>query len=306
MVFSPMLSHTKWLVFLAVTTTLIHAQANGVNTKLEQHGTCSVTASAPFGMAFIIDSRVTQTDSEGHIVSQSPGCKVLLARPTVLLAGIGLEDTTGRAGHWNSLDAASAALKTLPENPTVAQLDDWSDRWATTLWNHFRQGGETPIMLGELADIILITKIGDEPYYRRTNVNWDGTHFDERVDPQDLDRSKPYVRYAGACRDFVTVFVAPPEGKGHFQTSRVKHTSQEQQRLDLWGFRKTSAQSVSDLATSIYGLESVLTDIDTRLHGDRAVIAPPYATADWPEDEKGWRTQFNAECLGPSGPSNGH
>ncbi len=296
--------HTKWLVFLAVTTTLGRAQGNGnsVNAKLEKHGTCSVTAGAPYGIAFIIDSRVTQTDNEGHVVSQFPGCKVLLARPTVLLAGVGLEDTSGRAGHWNSLDAASAALKILPNNPTVEQLDYWSRMWADSLVMHFKQGGETPTNLGEQADIILITKIGDEPYYLRTYVIWDGHNFHSYIDGQDLDKSKPYVRYAGACRDFVRV----NDGQNHLIASKVRHTHQEQLRIDLWGDKKIAAKSVSDLATSVYGLESVLTDIDARLEGDRAVIAPPYATADWPEDEKGWRTQFNTECMPSAKQSIGH
>jgi hypothetical protein len=85
------------------------------------------------GAAFIIDSRITETDANGH-VSQHPGCKVLLARPTILLAGVGIEDITGRAGHWNSLVEASAALKKLPATPTADQLNQWSADWAMACW----------------------------------------------------------------------------------------------------------------------------------------------------------------------------
>ena len=108
--------------------------------RLDKHGTCATAIVAPFGAAFIIDSRITASDRDGHVVSQYPGCKVLLARPTILLAGVGVEDTTGRAGHWNSLDEAAAALKRLPENPTKEQLTKWSDDWGRSLWNHYRQG----------------------------------------------------------------------------------------------------------------------------------------------------------------------
>ena len=40
----------------------------------------------------------------------------------------------------------------------------------------------------------------------------------------------------------------------------------------------------------------MLTDIDVRLEGERAVIAPPYATAEWGEGDNGWTIHFNPEC----------
>jgi hypothetical protein len=112
--------------------------------ELYSHGTCSTTILAPFGAAFIIDSRITQTDQNGTVVSQFEGCKALLGRPTILLAGVGLEDSSGVAGHWNSLDQAAEALKRLPENPSEEQLNQWGDEWAQSLWRHFRESGLLP------------------------------------------------------------------------------------------------------------------------------------------------------------------
>ena len=89
---------------------------------VDEYGTCATTIIAPFGAAFIIDSRVTDTTADGKIVGQHTGCKALLARPSILLAGVRLSDTTGNSGHWNALDEAAAALQRLPENPTEAQL----------------------------------------------------------------------------------------------------------------------------------------------------------------------------------------
>src|SRR5882757_5337502 len=117
-----MLFRTRFLMFLAITSTstslLAQQSVKPDESLLDKHGTCAVTAVAPFGEAFIIDSRVTFTDSVGKPVGHTAGCKALLPRPTILLAGVGLEDTHGRAGHWNSLDEASRLLKDLPENTT--------------------------------------------------------------------------------------------------------------------------------------------------------------------------------------------
>jgi len=56
------------------------------------------------------------------------------------------------------------------------------------------------------------------------------------------------------------------------------------------------ATTVTELATGVAGLEEMLTQIDTRIEGDHAGIAPPYATAEWDEDHNGWTTHFNAKC----------
>ena len=141
------------------------------------YGTCATTVLAPFGAAFIVDSRITKKERDGNIVDQFEGCKVRLLRPTILIAAVGLEDAPGVAGLWNSLDQAVEALKTLPENPTEQQLNEWGTQWGNSLLHHFRDGGETPPPGEKVAETLLITKIGNEPYYRRTTVTYDGSKF---------------------------------------------------------------------------------------------------------------------------------
>ena len=160
-------------------------------------------SSPPLGPLFIIDSRITASDRDGHVVSQYPGCKVLLARPTILLAGVGVEDTTGRAGHWNSLDEAAAALKRLPENPTKEQLTKWSDDWGRSLWNHYRQGGETPASPSTIpiSELLLITGVGKEFYVHRTGVVWNGVGFETTFTAGEKIQT-PQVEYSGLCRQF--------------------------------------------------------------------------------------------------------
>jgi hypothetical protein len=275
----------------AQTPQATHDELHG---RLDKYGTCATTVLAPSGVAFIIDSRVTEIRND-QIVSQHPGCKVLLARPTILLAGVGLEDTTGRADHWNSLDEAAAALKRLPENPTEDQLNRWSMEWGQTLVDHYRRWGETlpPASGLPLSEVLLITRIGNEFYLKRTGVVFNDGRFTRLLEGQLLDKTHPQVEYAGACRQFAV----HSDYLGHnglppmFPRSRV-----EEGRLAYWGNRKMNAKTVDDLAAAAYGFESIWTAMDERLEGEHAVIAPPYASAELGEDDKEWHTMFNAEC----------
>ena len=249
------------------------ASRDDSRSRLDKHGTCATTIIAPFGAAFIIDSRLTETQG-GQIVSQHPGCKVLLARPTILLAGVGVEDTTGRAGHWNSLDQASNALKGLPESPTAAQLDQWALEWGATLRKHYRDGGDPPNAPAfPLSEVLLVTRIGSEFYFKRAGVDWDGDRFITTIQGQPLDNTIPLVAYAGLCRQFV----GHEDESGDRVPPRYR-TPGERQRIDHYGQRKNEAKTVDDLSSAALGLESVLTDIDVRLEGEHSAIAPPYAT----------------------------
>jgi hypothetical protein len=90
-------------------------------TPLELHGTCATSLIAPFGAAVVVDSRVTGTNSDGAIVSQKEGCKMLLARPTILLVGVGLADTTGQAGRWKFARPSVASLERFAGQPYGAR-----------------------------------------------------------------------------------------------------------------------------------------------------------------------------------------
>ncbi len=157
----------RWIPLFTVLLSLI-ASMDGQNTSsaknstLESHGTCATVVLGKPGIAFVIDSKVTET-SGGLLVGQHTGCKVLLPRPTILIAGIGVEDTTSNVGHWNSLDSASVALKDLPEVPTAAQIDHRGANWAQTLISHFRGGSETPPLVGVVSEVLLITKLESSP-----------------------------------------------------------------------------------------------------------------------------------------------
>lgn len=256
------------------------------------HGTCATTALAPFGAAFIVDSRITMTDATGKIISQGEGCKVVLARPTILLVGVGLEDTTNILGRWNTLDQASAALGSLKGSPTEEDLNQWGKEWAQTLWQHFRQAGQVPNQVGKLSEVLLITKINDAPYYRRTTVTWDGDKFGMTISGQTLDKSKPYVTYSGSCREFVV----HGDDKGGSLVPAKYRNWLEEARMHAIGKGITEAASVDELASAVRALEEELTQIDTRLEGDRATIAPPYAMARWNENGTGWVTDFNPGC----------
>jgi hypothetical protein len=269
------------------------AKSGSIPKELFSHGTCATAILSPFGAAFIIDSRITTTDQNGALVSQSEGCKVLLPRPKILIAGVGLEDTTGNYGHWNSLDEAQKALSLLPQDPTEQQLNNWSSKWGFSLVNHFRAQGSAPSHPQKVSEMILITKIGDEPYYRRTTVEWDGSDFHVWVSGQNLEKQNPYILYSGACREFVVH--ASDEGGDALIPAKYR-TFWEEQKLNEIGARAKSATTTEALVAGAYGLEDELTQIDDRVEGERAVIAPPYATAEWREGAAGWTTHFNEKC----------
>lgn len=260
--------------------------------QINKQGTCAVTAMAPFGIAFAIDSRVTETNRDGTIISQYEGCKLLLARPTILIAGIGLEDTSGIAGHWNSLDEAAKALQSLPPNPSASEVNSWSKNWANTLIRHFRNGHETPHRVGEVADILFLTKLDGKPFHQRTIVTWDGHKFIQLTDGNFLDQSRPGFHYAGACRSFVNT----NDGEGGRLRPAFQRTPVEHARFEHWGHRKDLAKSVDDLADAVYGIMKVSTDMDVRIEGSRAVIGPPYAYAQWGDNAQSWTVDLNERC----------
>ena len=270
------------LVILAVMASVASCQTDAAK-ETYSHGTCATAVMAPFGAAFIIDSRLTLTDANGAIISKVEGCKVRLARPTILLAGVGLENLTRNSGRWNSLDQAEKMLKLLPENPTEEQLNQWGEEWGRSLRDHFTDGREIPLSPGPVAEVLLVTKIGNEPYYRRTTVYWTGDLFRYVIAGQDTDKTHPYVRYSGACRNFVV----HSDEVHHVQVPGVARNIREESAMRQIEDRMRGATTVAELMTAAAGLEDVLTKIDTRLQGKRAVTAPPYATAEWDEGAAG-------------------
>ena len=161
-----------------------------------------------------------------------------------------------------------------------------------TLVNHYNSSNERPGSAGEVSEMLLITRIGGEFYFYRSGVDWNGKKFRGYFDLDESDEKYPQVMYSGACRQFV----GHADGEGHLLPSRINYTKLEDEKLLLWGAKKNEAKSTSDLVRVVYGLESTLTQIDERLEGDRAIIAPPYATAQWAEGDSKWTTLFNAEC----------
>jgi hypothetical protein len=284
---------TEISLFLALNS-LALGQTNAVlkEQAVESHGTCAAAVVAPFGEALVIDSRLTFTDKNDVVLRQEEGCKIRLASPTILLAGVGLEDTTGRAGKWNSLDSATDALRTLSNHPTEAQLDKWGTDWMNSLIRHFRSVGDTPGERGVVAEMLLLTKVDGSPYFRRTTVEWDGAKFDGWIDGQVKDKEANDVEYSGACRSFMN-------HTGHDGTlvhRTVQLTIEESIRLDEIGKRKMEAKTTNDLADAAYSYALLLTDVDTRLEGDKAVIAAPYAHAQWSENQTGWTVHLNPKC----------
>ena len=272
------------------------------------HGTCATALLGPIGAAFIIDSRitVTQTTPDGkEAVSHHEGCKVVLAKPTILIAGIGLEYDQNQLGNWKILDEAKKALSSLPEHFSERDLDTWGTAWATTLRNHYRFANKVPSpalcpMTSKdnpcvVAETLLITRVDEQPYLRRTAVAWDGQLFQYWIDGQDIDKLHPYLNYSGSCRAFVT----HDSGHGYSIPARYR-TVAEREEMDEIAIKARSGTTAQDLATAVLGLEEVLNRIDIRVYGngdeDRALVAPPYATAQWMQGEKEWTTQFNPAC----------
>lgn len=225
---------------------------------------------------------------------QYEGCKVRLSRPTILLAGVGLEDDTDaeHESHWNSLVEADRALNLLPDNPSESDLDAWGWRWGQTLLRHYSLL-KPPSKPQIMAELLLLTKISGKPYYRRTDVDWDGTRLTVSRGGQQIDQSRPYLEYSGVCRDFVThsSFEGGSLVKGKYVNPVEKHA------MDVIGRRvKKEGTSTEDLVYAAENLEEWLVRVDERVEGPHATIAPPFATAEWPEGSSQWKVHLNPAC----------
>jgi hypothetical protein len=278
-------------VFFYIFPLFLYSQ-DKINQNLYGIGTCATAALAPSGAtAFIIDSRITWLDPNGAIASQSESCKVRLPRPTILIAGVGISYASNVTGRWYTLDEATRALVNLPEHPSERDLDLWGAAWGTTLLRHYRLANEKPPGPGEVAEMLLVTKVNGVPYYRRTTVIWDGQKFELSIAGQQIDKSDLYFEYSGKCRDFVN----HDNGEGGLTESKYR-TPSEHDEMNEIAYKAREGATAHDLAIGILGLEQILTRIDERLEGDKAVIAPPYATAEWEKDADGWTTHFNPAC----------
>ena len=141
--------------------------------------------------------------SGGKIAAYQEGCKVALARPTILIAATGEAESVQNGSRWNSLEKAQDALKSLPENPTLKQLNEWSAQWAKTLWTHDRQANVTPDHPGNVSELLLITKIDGSTYIFSPNVTWNGWRFENDTRTLQVGPEARTI-YSGLCRGFVS------------------------------------------------------------------------------------------------------
>ena len=257
--------------------------------QLIKHGTCASVALNNTEIAFVIDSRIT-TMSGTQVVKQEEGCKVALLRPTILVAATGIEDALLNGRSWNSLDEARRYLQTLPEDPTSEQLYDWAERWSQSMWAHFRHAGTTPSVVGDVAQLLLITKIKGESYVFRPSVTWDGSFFGTTV-TEIKGPAGPLTQYSGLCRGFVTThdqYGAHPRA--------IPVTDDELEVMDRIGSKRMRAQNLEDLKAVAMSFEIQFTAMDERREGNFASIAGPYATAEWDATSASWKTSFNPKC----------
>jgi hypothetical protein len=143
--------------------------------------------------------------------------------------------------------------------------------------------------------MLLVTKVNGRPYFRRTTIEWDGVQFTGTIEGQVINKTDTDVEYSGACRAFMN----HTESGGKYFPATVQHTVAEQIRIDEIGTRKQAAKTVKELADAAWSYEIVLNDIDVDYEKDHAVIAPPYAFAEWDEGNAGWTVRLNPECKSP-------
>ena len=278
---------------LSITISISSGQASRVSAPehREQHGTCATMIESPFGSVFIIDSRITEIKGE-TVIGHHPGCKVKLARPAILIAGVGITDTSGDQKHWNSLDEAAKALEQLPQFPSKSDLESWGGMWAETLIRHYRSVGYKP-GIGVVSEILLLTNIEKLPFFERVTTTWDGSSFKWRVfRDRDIIPSQATLQYSGACRDFVTHY----DFDNNQMPPTFASTLHEQERFDALAIQRIKATTLPELVKVAIGLESVLADKDLRIEGENGVIAAPFAIAELPATAIEWTTAFNSEC----------
>ncbi|WP_353068435.1 hypothetical protein RBB75_13940 [Tunturibacter empetritectus] len=269
-------------------TTDIRA-SNNIASQLTEHGTCAVGVFTDKKMAFVIDSRMTLT-SNGKYLGHKEGCKVVLARPKVLLAATGVEDSIYDVNHWNALEQAQAAMKLLPENPTYDQLDAWGLQWAQTMWGHYRNSGAKPDYTGVVSQLFVMTKIDGQTYVLKPTVTWDGVRFGftsifAAVSPEAS------TQYSGVCRKFVTT-----HDQAGAHPREIPVTAEELREMNAIGDDRVRAQTIGELTDVATRFELKFTAIDERLEGDYASIGAPYSTASWDEGALTWKTKFNPAC----------
>jgi hypothetical protein len=235
--------------------------------------------------------------SGGNFVRQEEGCKVALVRPNLLVAATGEEDSVYNQDHWNALEQAKQAIKTLPENPTSQQLEGRGKQWAQTLWTHYRQSGMVPGYVGVVSQLVVMTKIDGHVNVVKPTVSWNGSRFEagsfaSSVLPTAL------TQYSGLCEKFVTTH---DESGAH--PREIQITADELSVLDAIGRDRSKAQTMDQLSDVAMRNELEFTAIDERFEGSHTVIAGPYATAEWDYASDSWKTDFNSKCLASSAPN---
>jgi hypothetical protein len=257
----------------------------------KEYGTCAVTAFTDSRIAFVIDSRITQT-SGNRFVGQVEGCKVALVRPSILIAATGIEDAQLGPNHWNALVEAKKSLSAMPENPTRSQLFAWGLLWATTLTKHYQESGYVPDHVGVLSQLLLLTKVDGESFIFRATTSWDGRFFSWGREQFGVSADATKA-YSGLCKSFVNSNAASGPRIAH----STSVTPEEYATLNRIGDDGRQARTIIELEALAMKFEKEFTAIDQRIEGDYAVIGKPYATAEWDRDSESWKTDFNPACL---------
>jgi hypothetical protein len=290
------------LLFAVMLPLALNAQSQSKPSELKgEHGTCAVALLSSSRVAFAIDSRLTYVSPTGKILGHQTGCKVSLPRPSILVATVGYIDSTIKAtdglDHWNAMEEANQAIKTLPENPTMNDIINWGTIWSKTLWTHFRRDHDISDLAalhhGVISETFLITIIDHTPFLYRTSVTWNGVNFSSETSHALFTGENPSPYFSGYCRQF---FQTMDPVTGNWIPPAIPLDPVEMRSLEsLKGIRST-VRNMFDLNFLVLQYEYLLTSIDDRIEGKNAVIGPPYATAQWDADSNAWKTDFNPEC----------
>jgi len=262
---------------------------------LTERGTCATSIFTATRMAFVIDSRLSMY-SGGEFRGHKEGCKVILLRPTILVAATGVEDSqhdSRSVSHWNALDQVKSAMGTLPENPTREQLRDWAFKWGHTLFLHYAQLDFRPPYTGVVTQLLVMTKVDGQSFVYKSSVIWDGEHFKYQNDYPEVTEQASN-QYSGVCRQFVNT-----HDVDGFRPREVPITDEELAKLNAIGEDRLKAHTIDQLSDVAMRNELEFTEIDERVEGiERASIGAPYATATWDADTSSWKTDFNSACIG--------
>jgi hypothetical protein len=282
------------VALLIFSVTSLRGQHQEENLSDGTHGTCAVLLATPKNVVMAIDSYLTPISSADPCsIKHTNKCKLVLAKPNVLIAVTGVFNETVAMGAWDSRARVRQIFSELPENPSILDLLAKGKAWFTEISNFYNGTNPTArlktMKMGEpLSEILVATRINGTPETLRVSVYWANNEVGfayQMSSKLQIRKFGATSQFSGSCRDNIVK-------AGEVKEAEIPKEFSKQELSEL-RHEQNLASSIANLMTLATEYETVLSRVSSEQN--KCYVGGPVELAQFPEDSSGW-ISTSTEC----------